>query len=215
MGYEKSGTAGSEGGFTLLELLVSLVLLCLVLVIISGGFQLAVKSFKTGEKQASVLERNRASLRLIISQIQSFTPVTFMEANGNRSFHFRGGSNSLRLSTGYSAWSGGRAVTIVEYRTETAGNGLLQLLAKESSNLTGDREDLRLFENLSYLRFEYFLRQAGEETGEWIGEWQDTASVPEKIRLSIGSGKNSFSFVIPVRAREALNVNPGSATIPG
>lgn len=214
MGFDNCGEPKSEAGFTLLELLVSLVLLCLVLIIVSGGFNLAIKSFKTGENKAAALERNRASLRIIISQIQSFTPVTFMEANGNRSFHFRGGSDSLRLATGYSAWSGGRAVIIVEYRTEAAGNSL-QLLAKESSNLMGTREDLRLFENLSYLRFEYFLKQAGEEKGEWVDEWQETISVPEKIRLSIKSGGSGFSFIIPVRAREALNVNPGSATLPG
>lgn len=215
MAFKSCRIRKDRRGFTLIELLVAITLLGLVLAIISGGFHLAVKSFKTGEHKAAALERNRSSMKIIISQIQSFMPLTFLEDNGNRSFHFRGGRDSLRIATGYSAWNGGRCTVIVEYRTEKDENGRLRLLSKEFSDVSGAREDLKLFDDLSDLRFEYFRKEAGEEKGQWEEEWQDSTAVPEKIRLSMVLGKDRFSFVIPVRARDALNIRPGVSRLQG
>lgn len=223
----------ARGGFTLLELLVAMSLLGIVLAILSGGLQLAVSSLRSGEARAAALERNRGSMRIIMAQLESFLPLTASEDNGSRSFQFRGGSDTLRLASGYSAWGGPRGAVLVEYRSETKGNGRLRLLARESpASIQGAESDMpqggaesvkeagpqgrqyMLFDDLAALKFEYFRREPGEEKGEWVEQWQETTSVPEKVRLSVSMGRDSYSFVVPIRTRETPDLGSGRGGLP-
>ncbi len=66
-------------GFTLLELMISISMLVIIIVIISGAMRLASRSITAGEKKIETLERLRTSLSIINAQIQSGTPLTYSD----------------------------------------------------------------------------------------------------------------------------------------
>ena len=64
----------SSRGFTLLELLISLVMIGVIALIIAGAIRLGVRSVSKAEEKIDFLERTRASFHIIDSQIQSQVP---------------------------------------------------------------------------------------------------------------------------------------------
>src|SRR3989337_2471377 len=66
-----------SAGFTLLELLISIVMLGIIMVILVGALRLGFRSVESGEKKIESFERMRVSLSIIDSQIQSQIPLTY------------------------------------------------------------------------------------------------------------------------------------------
>ena len=103
----------------------------MIVVIAMGAMRLGSRSVAAGEKKMNDRERFRTVLSLIDAQIQSQFPLTYEEAAGNRKYYFRGDEKTLRLSTGYSIWSGRKGYVIVDYRVESDGSGREVLTASE------------------------------------------------------------------------------------
>ena len=97
--------AKKSPGFTLLELMISIVILGIMLLILMGGLRLGYRSVETGEKKMGALERVRATLNLLDAQIQSEIPLTH-ETDGERKYYFKGERQALALSTNYSLGEG-------------------------------------------------------------------------------------------------------------
>ncbi len=66
-------------GFTLLELMISISMLVIIIVIISGAMRLASRSVATAERKVEALERLTTSLSIINAQIQSAAPWTYSD----------------------------------------------------------------------------------------------------------------------------------------
>ncbi len=208
-------TAGllSRKGFTLLELMVSLVMVGVIALIITGAVRLGIHTVDTGEKRINSLERTRASINIIDSQIQSQIPLTF-EENGEKKHYFRGERQSIQFSTNYSIWGGQMGYVIVRYKSEPDGNGKLMLTVSENIIGMDSAREAKLFEGLDSVYFEYFFKDPTEEYGEWVDSWEDNLKFPEKVRMHIISGKRDYSMIIPVRARGVLTqqIQPPAAT---
>ena len=69
----------SSCGFTLLELMVSFMIIAMMVGILTGALRLGIKTVNSGERRIDSLERLSASVRIIDSQIQSFNPLTYVE----------------------------------------------------------------------------------------------------------------------------------------
>ncbi len=203
-----------EGGFTLLDLLISIAILGVIILIIGGALRLGARSVESGERKIEYLERIRASLNIIDSQIQSEVPLTYDE-DGVKKYYFKGGMDSMQFSTNYSIWSGQRGYVIVTYRVESANYGKQgtpkslrlfggpgQVLYASESNIgTNDNRETKLLDTFDRIYFEYFYRDPTEQQGRWIEQWTDATSIPEKIRLHLVKGRMDFSMIIPMRAR--------------
>jgi general secretion pathway protein J len=103
-----------EKGFTLLELLISMVMLGIIVVILVSALRLAFRSVDSGERKADYLERMRVSLSVIDSQIQSQTALTYQEEEATN-YYFTGERDSLEFSTNYSIWGGQKGYVVVSY----------------------------------------------------------------------------------------------------
>jgi len=68
-----------HNGFTLLELMISITMLAIIVVIISGAMRLASRSFASAERKVEALERLTTSLSIINAQIQSAAPLTYTD----------------------------------------------------------------------------------------------------------------------------------------
>jgi len=192
----------TEGGFTLLELMVSFVIIGIVIMIIAGALRLSLNIVDKGEAKINSLERTRTSLKIITSQIQSQFPLAF-EEDGEKKFYFQGESGAMQLTTNYSIWGGRKGYVLVKYKVETDESGKEMLSASENTIGMDNIKETTLFKALDKIYFEYFFKDPLEEEGEWVDEWTDNLKLPEKIRLHLEAKGKDFSMIIPVRTTGA------------
>jgi len=200
--FTKGGLSG-DYGFTLLELMISLVLLVIIIVIIVGAMRLGFRSVDAGEKKIESLERIRASFNIMDSQIQSQIPLSYDE-EGVKKYYFTGDKESLQFSTNYSIWGGQKGYVIVTYRVSSEGNGKPVLYASENIvGIEGSRET-KLLDAFDDIYFEYFYKDPTEEAGNWVEQWTDSSTIPEKIKVHLVTGAKDLSLILPVRIRKSM-----------
>ena len=194
----------SRRGFTLLELMVSFVIIAMMVGILTGALRLGINAVNSGEKRIELLERLGASVRIVTSQIQSLNPLTFVE-DGAKRYFFEGDGGSIRFSSNYSIWGGEKGYVLVRYKVEEDDSGKQVLSVSE--NIIGiDRiRETTLIDSLDSVGFEYFYKDSLEENGGWLDMWGDNLKIPEKIRLKLVRGSDHFSIIIPVRASGSLS----------
>jgi general secretion pathway protein J len=188
----------SEGGFTLLELIVAFAILGFIVLIIAGAMRLGIHAVDSGEKRIDSLERLRTSLDIVDSQVQSETPLT-KDDNGEKKLYFRGQRDSMQFATNYSIWGGQTGYVAVSYKVEPDGEGKQALAASENViGIDGER-DTRLFTGMDSIYFEYFYKGPTDENGSWVDTWTDDTTVPVKVKLHLVQGQEDFSLIIPMR----------------
>jgi prepilin-type N-terminal cleavage/methylation domain-containing protein len=198
----------SRKGFTLLELLISILILVIIILIIAGAMRLGFRSVDAGEKKTESLERFRTSLNIINSQIQSLLPITYSE-EGSQESNFTGSKQSMHFTTNYSIWGVQKGYVEVSYDISSEENGKQVLTASENimgteGSKTEEGKEVKLFDSFDEIFFDYFYKDPTKEEGEWVEEWTDTLNLPEKIRLHLVNGKRDFAIIIPIRVRASI-----------
>lgn len=188
-----------ERGFTLLELMISMLLILLVVLITTGAMRLGYRSVESGERRIESQERFRTSLNVVESQIQAGIPVSTTEG-GDTKYHFRGEPDALRFSSNYSIWDGRRGYLIAEYRVAPDAGGKKRLVASEHTIGLSDRRETLLMSAMDEIRFEYFHTGIAEE-GSWSPRWTDDTGIPTKVWVGLSYRGKDFSTLIPVRVR--------------
>jgi prepilin-type N-terminal cleavage/methylation domain-containing protein len=171
------------GGFTLLELLISMALLLLIVVILGGAFRLGFRSLDAGEKRIEALDRFRTSVGIITAQLQSAVPLTY-EEEGTKKSYFKGNAETLRFASGYSIWGENQRTVIVSYRLESGDDGRWSLYAVERGIGIEEIQEVKLLDNVKHFSFSYFGRNVAEEEGQWKTEWTDDTTAPEKVQIT-------------------------------
>jgi general secretion pathway protein J len=194
----KASSESHQKGFTLLELIISISLIGIMVLIIAGALRLASRSIESAEAKIASLERSRASVSIIGSQIESYIPLTY-DHDGERKFYFTGEGSSVTFSTNYSIWGGQKGYVVVTYESKANEQGTYDLHATENTvGMEGMRETM-LFDSLDNIYFEYFFKGPTDEFGTWTARWEEEATVPEKIRIHLVKGVDDLVFSIPLR----------------
>lgn len=219
---------GGRGGFTLLELLLSILILALVFLVILGALRLGFRSVEAGEKKVEALERIRNAVNLMEAQIESEIPLSY-EENGEKKYYFRGGKTTLDLATNYSIWGGEKGFVVASYWAVPEANGRWSLRARENIIGQETRRETRMLDDLEEVRFEYYVRDTSQdpqdEGGAWQEEWQEGEGLPtseklEKVRLLFRRNGKELAWIIPLRSRGggsglgAPAGQPGSPALP-
>jgi prepilin-type N-terminal cleavage/methylation domain-containing protein len=195
-------------GFTLLELTISIALIGIIVLIITGAMRLGTRAIESGEKRIAYLERTRSSLNIIDSQIQSYIPLVYIE-NGEKKYYFRGDRVSLEFSTNYSIWGGQKGYVIVTYSVRPLDNGKQAIYASETVAGRRNKVETMLTNPFETIYFEYFSKDPTEEAGKWMDQWTDNTSitgtdkppVPQKIKIHFIEGAEDLALVLPVRVK--------------
>ena len=187
-----------------MEVLLSIMITAVIVLIIGGAVRLSFSSVEKGERRMEYLERIRASLNIIDSQIQSEIPLIEDSQNGKK-YYFRGEKDFMRFASNYSVWSGQKGYVDVSYKAASDYYGKLTLFETESVVGTSMERKVKLLDGLDSLSFEYFYKGPTDEKGRWVDQWTDDTNMPEKIKLHIGYGEKDLSLIIPLRARRSLS----------
>lgn len=198
----------SSKGFTLLELTISIALIGLIVLIITGAMRLGTRAIESGERRMAYLERTRSSLNIIDSQIQSYIPLVYIE-DGEKKYYFKGDRESLEFSTNYSIWGGEKGYVITTYSVRLLDNGKQAIFASESVAGRHNKVETMLTNPFERIYFEFFSKDPTEEAGTWTDQWTDnvsipgteTVSVPQKIKIHFIEGAEDLALIIPVRVK--------------
>lgn len=191
-------------GFTLLELLISVMLLAVLVAITGIAMRLGYRSIDSGEKKIEASERFRTSLSIIGSQIQSQIPLTCGDGI-DRKFYFDGEQRALRFATNTSIWGDLKGPVIVSYRLDQDDKGKQVLSATEIvPGIEGERKTV-LFDSLDDLFFEYYTQSPLDEEGKWTEDWKDGNTIPEKVCLHLFQGSREQVYILPIRVMATLS----------
>ncbi len=188
----------TERGFTLLELLITMVVLLLIVVFSTGALSLGSRSVAQGDARMEYLERLRMSLSTIRAQIESQIPLR-IEEGGTMRYAFRGDSKSLQFATGYSAWGSEKGPVMVTYRVEDDGKGRQVLRVSEALSGTEAKRETILLE-ASEITFEYETVNPVDPAATWGESWGETDMIPGRVRVHLADGRKSFVLAIPTRS---------------
>jgi len=197
------GTGGllrQPSGFTLLELMISIVLVTIIVVLLGASMRVGYRSLERGEEKAESMERFRVSLRLVDSQLQSGLPLAVREDGLNRSV-FVGKRDRMTIASNRSLFRGGRGYVIASYRVESDMNNKRTLFVHETTIGLDKGEETKLLEGFDEIRFEYYQVDDMKGEGQWVEEWTDETRFPGKVRLHLGQGTRKLSLIIPVHVK--------------
>lgn len=188
-------------GFTLLELTISITLIGIIVLIITGAMRLGFRSVDSGERKIESLERMRASFNIIDCQIQSQVPLTY-DDNGERKYYFKGDRVSMQFATNYSIWGAGGYV-LASYRVVSDADGKQILYASENIIGFANGVETKLLDAFNQIYFEYFYKEPTEEEGSWVEQWTEDTAIPEKVRFHFIDRTRDLSFIVPLRVKSS------------
>ncbi|MDA8388852.1 MAG: prepilin-type N-terminal cleavage/methylation domain-containing protein [Nitrospiraceae bacterium] len=195
----KAVMAGNYG-FTLLELLISLVLSMLVLIIVGGAVKLGFSSVRDGWRNAGRQERFESVCNILDSQVQD---MVVLAPAKHHDYSFGGDSGSMRFASVYSIWGGRRGCVWVQYKVKPAPDGKQQLFAEETVTGTDMAKKTMLLPSADNISFKYFGGPKGKE-----GKWTDDPGAEVRyVGIDFEYGTRRVHMVIPVNVRDSLN-NP-------
>ena len=190
----------TDAGYTLIELLVSLVLLALVMVIIPSTLRLAARASATS---AALIEGSDSGLALAFIEqgLAEAMPLLERDADGQLAIAFTGDAQSVRFVAPLANGPAGGGVYRVRLHVDTGSDDtrpalVLRLFRLESGNVGDDGvtplEERRLVEGLASAEFRYFGVPSGKQSAEWSPAWSRKDRLPDLVEVLLTpAGANS------------------------
>ncbi len=224
-----------DKGFTLLEVIVTMTILGIMLLVISGAFNLGLSAWDRGEQTREEYQRQRTATQLIMRQIKSMVPykIKTQKAEGDY-LAFEGKANSLKFVSTLSLRAGrpnGLVFAVYEYKEGGPEGGRFVVYEKRVVNKDffeegpKEEEGVTVLEGLSDVRFEYFREEDAEKTRTeaWVEDWsaKEEKELPAALRVKVTfkSGKNDQEDIpltllssIAARRFEEVKTGPPQAT---
>lgn len=214
MRAERARQGLGEGGFTLLELLISMSLLVVMMAMTYSVFQTAMTAVPRGEEVAELSARLRMATALMTRQVRSMVDYP-AETDEEIHSYFEGYPDSFSFVTAAPQLGGGEGLGWVTYTTDGEVLAMAERLIFSTGGLSGEDEDEEegvepvsdeaaeavLLAGLAGAKFEY-LRLDGSEP-DWLEEWDgmEEQSPPAAIRVvldGLGIGDSYWIQEIPV-----------------
>jgi len=179
-------------GFTLIELIVAITILCLVTLIIGSGFRLGLRAWERGEAEAQETQRLRVLSGLISQNVKSAYPYK-MDVEDKEIIVFQGENNSIMFVTTFADSSAG-GFKWVRYSYKDGVFAFKEGLLPDKDfldKISGNEEIID--SNIGEIKFEYL--PSFED--EWGDSWNLGDGLPAAVRVKIAYFQ-PFLITIPM-----------------
>jgi len=191
----------SRGGFTLLEVILSLTLLAIITVEIGGAFWGGVRASEKGRARSEALERYRTVHGLVRDQLGSALLLPVEDEDGMTRIDFIGEEEALAFRSPISLWGPRDGVVHVEYGRADDDGGDLAFVSTEfdGRGQTLGGSATVLMEGLTDIRFRYRKRPTAVDAGEeWVETWEDTTKLPQAVEIILQAGDQETRWIVPI-----------------
>ncbi len=176
-------------GFTLLEVVLSLVIFSFITLMVYGTFFIGHRAVIKGERDADVNQRMRIADEILSRQVRS--AVFYAARHQDETFpYFVGRPDGMSFVSAAPQASGGTGLAVVTYGVDQGSLVLQERVGFTHDDLLRPPEHAPvqravLLAGFSGIRFEYLPH---EETGaEWASNWdgRDEDALPVAVRITI------------------------------
>lgn len=190
----------NQRGFTLIEVMLSIVLLAVLLAAAFGGIRSAVKGMHIGENLMDRTNRLRVAQEFVRHQLSRTLPLPFGQEHGTgTNMMFEGKRDLMRFVApmpGYLS-NGGAYVQTLELSNTRNGKQLLfnhwMLNGFDKDKLNkGDSEPVVLMDQVDSGKFEYRKLDDQGELEDWSDDWEDPSITPVMIRIELKMRKEAL-----------------------
>jgi general secretion pathway protein J len=199
-------------GFTLIELVIALTLLAVMLSLLWGALNFAVRSWDTGEARAAQASQRRLSDNFLRREMSSLFPMRWRDANV-ANIAFEGEKDRMRFASTRAAGLSKPGISIVglalEENSDTRQRDLVMRRAlppADARDFTaldqGDRTVL--VPGVERAEFAYFGTENDLVDGSWRDAWTVPTRIPQlvKLRVKLADGTELPDFVVAARLGE-------------
>jgi type II secretion system protein J len=181
--------AAGAAGFTLVEVILSLVIFSLLVTGAYSAFDYGHRAVRAGEKQADMNQRMRVAEEIIGRQIRAavIQPAAWED---DQTWFFIGRPDAVSFVTASPQGQGGLGLAVVTYRVVEHSLVLQERAIFTTDDLYEPPADARVQEavilrDFESLKFEYLPHEDLE--GQWQGAWdaRDEDNLPAGIRMSV------------------------------
>jgi general secretion pathway protein J len=183
-----------NGGFTLLEVLLAVILLGLLIAGAYSGIRASAHAMRAGEAAIDRTDRLRTAQEFLRRQISHILPLQFARDDSTGAIHvFDGNARTLRFVApmpGYLS-RGGPYVQTLELAPGKDGLQLrfsdVMLNGYDPSKKSGDdpANAVVLLDHIADGRFEYRALDPDGNLTDWSSDWQDPGITPLMVRVDL------------------------------
>jgi hypothetical protein len=206
--------ASGEEGFSVMEMLVSLVILALILALLPGAFRLARQVWTA----TAMLDRDSgrdAGIDFLETRLAEAMPLFEPGKAGLVNILFNGTKDSLRFvaPSRNGPAGGGLYRYVIELRPGDSGLSSLVVMvapylgpqAEGASPPAGEEQVLA--DDVASAKFRFFGRHELRQAPAWQADWKRTDALPDLVELNIArsrpGGTTNRSIVTELRLRNA------------
>jgi general secretion pathway protein J len=179
-----------QGGFTLLELLVAIMILTLFMTASMGALRIASKSWASGQERTDLTEEMRSVSDFLRRQFAQLPPLTVGEGSDER-LAFAAGDKRLRFVAPGPRFSHGAGLVLYTLAAENVdGNESLTLRyvpfdpGNDEFAEPVSSEGMILAWGFEDISFQYFGAETDKDLPEWRSHWStDAERYPLAIRI--------------------------------
>ncbi len=205
-------------GFTLLELLISLMLISLVSLGVYGALGFGANALERGTSRSIENQRVRAALALIVRKLKSAYPLMLL-VDGERLVYFFGDEEELRFvaSADRPEIGGLEKVSYFIKEDEDGEHGLWMRISAPTlpADLAEERDgslylEAEVLSDVDELVWEYFGQRQNEDEEAWHESWngEEEPKLPQAVRLSwrarVSNLPNEWRIEVPLQVREPV-----------
>ncbi len=197
-------------GFTLLELLITITLLGIVVLIVSGALRIGVRAWEKGSEKTAGIQPVRVVLELMKRQLSSALPYE-IEQEGETYLLFSGDEKQLQFVGILSLLNQQNpGNVVVTYRVRDVEEGMMLEFKEENTAVFNNSSDGRLEDTETWWPFsenieKFSIEYAGElnPDGEiiWEASWnsRERKALPVAVKLTMAVEKGSLPIDLVVR----------------
>ncbi len=209
-------STGDDAGFTLIELMVSLILLAAVLAMLPGAFRTAQRVWSSEVDMAaeSQLNATRAYLGRTLSAAM---PLVTRRDSGQIGLAFSGTAGSVSFVAPARSGPEGAGLywhtLMVQIPAPNKGDWTTLVLRQSMYPMgpnpaAGEASERTLFEAAAGLRFRFFGAEQAGGARQWREAWTRRDALPELIELSVPDADPGGRSWLPLTVRPQLG-SPG------
>lgn len=198
----------AAGGFTLLELLISLTLLGMILVLLFGGLRLGMRSWDASQLQIDKLNSVRSVESFLRREITLAYPYVWKNAL-TQQVAFLGERSKISFVAQLPSRISGGGLNVISVGLEQRGNVRrvvwknlpLDARMKDFTALTESPEMLLVaseLEDVEDIWLSYFGQESDNTAPRWLDRWENSTRLPQLVRLQVKLSKGAVwpDFVV-------------------
>ncbi len=206
-----------HGGFTLLELIISLALLGMLLLLLYSGLNIGIRAWDTGDAKVAQAAHERSVQAFLRRELGQIFPVRWRGIPESK-IAFTGEKSELKFVTTLNLAADAASLGGLQwghiYVADDEVNGKrmsslfirrdgFDIFAKDFDGISASKPH-RLLEDVKEIEIDYFGAETDAAEPKWESKWENPLRMPQlvRMRIELQNGKSMPEIVVALRIGE-------------